>query len=42
MRPFGKIILDGTKHWTVAPPAANPDMFWYRLCGMGAQKNPPK
>ena len=21
---------------------ANPDVFWYRLTGMGAQKNPPK
>ena len=23
-------------------PLANPDMFWYRLTGMAAQKNPPK
>ena len=23
-------------------PPANPDVLWYRLCGMGAQKNPPK
>ena len=26
------------KHYS----AANPDVFWYRVCGMGAQKNPPK
>ena len=23
-------------------PPANPDMFWYRLCSMGTQRNPPK
>ena len=27
---------------TLAHAVANPDVFWYHLCGMGTQKNLPK
>ena len=32
------------RNWLISTTlsAANTDVFWYRLCGMGAQKNPLK